>query len=46
MIHVKGLLKRHGSAVVLDGITLSVGRGEVLAVIGPSGAARARSCAA
>ena len=37
MISVKGLCKRHGESVVLDGITLAVGRGETLAVIGPSG---------
>lgn len=37
MIRVKELVKRHGSQDVLRGITLDVARGEVVAVIGPSG---------
>jgi ABC-type polar amino acid transport system ATPase subunit len=37
MIEVRRLVKSHGSLRVLDGVSLSVARGEVAAVIGPSG---------
>src|SRR6266699_3771057 len=37
MIEIKNLVKDHGSLRVLDGVSLSVQRGEVAAVIGPSG---------
>src|SRR5947209_7197654 len=37
MIEVRSLVKYHGSLRVLDGVSLSVRRGEVAAVIGPSG---------
>ena len=37
MIEVRDLVKRHGSLEVLRGVSLSVRRGEVAAVIGPSG---------
>src|SRR5256714_10786464 len=37
MINVRNLIKNHGSLRVLDGVSLSVKRGEVAAVIGPSG---------
>jgi polar amino acid transport system ATP-binding protein len=37
LIEVSGLVKEHGSLRVLDGISLSIGKGEVAAVIGPSG---------
>ncbi len=37
MITVSNLIKRHGANTVLDGVTLSVDRGEAVAVIGPSG---------
>src|SRR3954469_24782576 len=37
MIEIRKLVKNHGSLRVLDGVTLSVARGEVAAVIGPSG---------
>ncbi|HEX4999815.1 MAG TPA: amino acid ABC transporter ATP-binding protein [Terriglobia bacterium] len=37
MIDVNGLVKRHGSTAVLNGITVSVDRGDVAAIIGPSG---------
>src|SRR5215472_16018103 len=37
MIEVRELVKSHGSLRVLDGVSLAVKRGEVAAVIGPSG---------
>jgi polar amino acid transport system ATP-binding protein len=37
MIEVDGLRKRFGAAEILRGISLSVARGEVAAIIGPSG---------
>jgi ABC-type polar amino acid transport system ATPase subunit len=37
MIEVRRLVKHHGPLRVLDGVSLSVNRGEVAAVIGPSG---------
>jgi polar amino acid transport system ATP-binding protein len=37
MFEVKNLVKSHGSLRVLDGVSLCVARGEVAAVIGPSG---------
>jgi polar amino acid transport system ATP-binding protein len=37
MIEVRDLVKDHGDLRVLDGVSLSVRRGEVAAVIGPSG---------
>ncbi len=37
MISVADLVKRHGETEVLRGLSLEVGRGEVAAVIGPSG---------
>jgi polar amino acid transport system ATP-binding protein len=37
MIRVRELVKRHGSQEVLRGITLDVNKGDVAAVIGPSG---------
>ncbi len=37
MIEVIGLVKRHGAAEILRGISLHVARGEVAAIIGPSG---------
>jgi ABC-type polar amino acid transport system ATPase subunit len=37
MIEVRQLVKNHGTLRVLDGVSLTVARGEVAAVIGPSG---------
>jgi polar amino acid transport system ATP-binding protein len=37
LIEIKDLVKRHGTLLVLNGVSLSVQRGEVAAVIGPSG---------
>lgn len=40
MIEIENLTKRFGDRTVLDDITLSVGSGEILAVVGPSGAGK------
>src|SRR5947209_6936339 len=37
MITVSNLVKNHGPLRVLDGVSLAVNRGEVAAVVGPSG---------
>jgi ABC-type polar amino acid transport system ATPase subunit len=37
LIEVRGLVKHHGEQCVLNGVSLMVARGEVAAVIGPSG---------
>ncbi len=37
MISVRKLCKRHGALSVLDGVTAEVGKGETIAVVGPSG---------
>jgi len=37
MIEVRQLVKNHGDLRVLDGVSLSVARGEVATVVGPSG---------
>jgi ABC-type polar amino acid transport system ATPase subunit len=37
MIEVRNLIKNHGDLRVLDGVSLSVARGEVATIIGPSG---------
>jgi cystine transport system ATP-binding protein len=37
MIEVRRLVKSHGPLRVLDGVSLSIARGEVAAVVGPSG---------
>jgi len=37
MIEVHGLVKRHGPLEVLRGVSLGVARGEVAAIVGPSG---------
>jgi lipoprotein-releasing system ATP-binding protein len=40
MIAIKNLRKSFGKLTVLKGITLSVGRGEIVSVVGPSGAGK------
>src|SRR4051794_7933663 len=36
-VRVAGAVKRFGDVVALDGVTLHVGPGEIVAVVGPSG---------
>jgi ABC-2 type transport system ATP-binding protein len=40
MIEIRGLTKRFGPIVAVDGISFAVGRGEVLGVLGPNGAGK------
>ena len=40
MITITSLVKRHGDLTVLNGVSLTVARGEVAAIIGPSGAGK------
>src|SRR2546423_11606759 len=37
MITITNLVKRHGPLTVLNGVSMTVKRGEVVAIIGPSG---------
>lgn len=40
MVEAKGLVKRYGERVVVNGLDLTVEEGEVLAIIGPNGAGK------
>ena len=40
MLTAKGIHKRFGSAEVLRGVSLSMEKGEVVAIIGPSGSGK------
>ena len=40
MIRLQGLRKRYGATVALDGLDLSVARGEVFGLLGPNGAGK------
>lgn len=46
LLSIEHLKKAYGDNVVLEDISLSVKRGEVIVVIGPRGAASQPSCAA
>ena len=37
VIEFRNVVKRLGDAKVLDGLTFSVGKGEILSILGPSG---------
>jgi ABC-type polar amino acid transport system ATPase subunit len=40
LVQMRGIVKKYGDTVVLDGVNLDVHRGEVVVLIGPSGAGK------
>jgi len=40
MLHIDDLVVRYGSAVAIDGLSLHVGAGEMVALVGPNGAGK------
>ena len=40
LVEARGVVKRYGSLVAVDGLTFTVGAGEILGVLGPNGAGK------
>ena len=44
MIELSGITKSFGTLQVLKGIDLLIGKGEIVSIVGPSGAGKKRRC--
>ena len=40
MIEARGIIKRYGTLEVLRGVDVTIGQGEVVSIVGPSGAGK------
>jgi ABC-2 type transport system ATP-binding protein len=40
MIEIEGLTRRFGEVTAMDGLTLTIGEGEVFGLLGPNGAGK------